>query len=281
MSPIMDIADPVAFDRDFGRTPTAVRHHLTDHPLLAVEAIAELAELLPEHKVEHNLGNVPVVAGPGKAPRVEESPGDIARGIATNGCWMVLKNIEAEPRYARLLNDSLDEVTELIGDKEGGMGLREGFIFLSAPGSVTPAHIDPEHNLLLQVRGRKEINIGDFPGPEIEQREIERIYTGSQRNLTWAPVSPATFSMGPGDGVYVPVHAPHWVTVPDNVAVSLSITFRTPATMDLVVLHRFNAGLRRARMSPAPVGRRPRSDHMKLAVGRGVKTLTKRVRAGR
>jgi len=31
------------------------------------------------------------------------------------------------------------------------MGRREGFIFVSSPGSVTPHHMDPEHNFLLQI----------------------------------------------------------------------------------------------------------------------------------
>lgn len=278
--PLLEI-DRATFVRDFGRAPLPVAHRLVDHPLLTVEAIAELAEALPERQVEHNLGNVPVVATPGDVSRADLSPGDVARGIATNGCWMVLKNIEAQPRYAELLNDSLDEITELIGTTEGGMGLREGFVFLSAPGSVTPAHIDPEHNLLLQVRGRKEINIGAFPAPDVEQRVIEGLYTGTHRNLSWAPHAPRTFSMGPGDGVYVPVHAPHWVTVPDNVAVSLSITFRTETTSELAVVHRFNAGLRRARLSPAPVGRRPRADRLKLHAGRTLKTVAQRVRPSR
>jgi Cupin superfamily protein len=278
--PQMEI-DRTAFVRNFGSAPTSVGHRLVDHPLLTVEAIAELAEALPERQVEHNLGNLPVVAASGQVPRAELSPGDVARGIATNGCWMVLKNIEADPRYARLLNESLDEIAEAIGTTEGGMGLREGFIFLSAPGSVTPAHIDPEHNLLLQIRGRKAITVGAFPGPDIEQRVIEGLYTGRHRNLSWAPLHPQTFSMGPGDGVYVPVHAPHWVAVPDNVAVSLSITFRTAATSDLAVVHRFNAGLRRARLSPAAVGRRPRADRLKLHAGRKIKSIAQRVKPSR
>ncbi len=276
MKPLMDI-DRDAFERNFGSAPIAVRHHLVEHPLLSVEAVAELAEALPEHHVEHNLGKLPVIAAPRQTVRAELSPGEVARGIASNGCWMVLKNIEAEPRYARLLNDSLDEISDLIGS-EGGMGPREGFIFLSAPGSVTPVHTDPEHNLLLHIRGRKDINVGSYPDADVERDELERYYAGGHRNVTWAPLSPTTFSMGPGDGVYVPVHAPHWVTVPDNVAVSLSITFRTPATADMAVLHKVNASLRRLRLSPAPIGRRPHSDRVKLAAGRSLRTLTQRVR---
>ena len=148
------------------------------------------------------------------------------------------------------------------------MGRREGFIFLSAPGSVTPAHVDPEHNLLLQVRGRKTLSVGSFASIAVEQRELERFSTGGHRNLLQMPRSPATFALGPGDGVYVPVHAPHWVKVPDNIAVSLSITFRTPACADRVLLHQLNARLRRVHLSPAPIGRSPRADRAKLAAGR-------------
>ena len=276
----MLLIDREGFERDFGRASTAVRHRLADHPLLSTTAIAELAEALAERDVEHNLGKLAVVASE-NAPRAELSPGEVARGIATNGCWMVLKNIERDPDYARLLDSSLDEVAELVGVAEGGMGRREGFIFLSAPGSVTPAHIDPEHNLLLQVRGRKDINIGTFPGPDLEQRELERFHCGGHRNLLWAPESPTTYSLGPGDGVYVPVHAPHWVTVAGDVAVSLSITFRTPACDDQAVLSRLNGRLRRMHLSPAPIGRRPRRDRTKLAVGRGVQAVRQRTRQQR
>ena len=31
----------------------------------------------------------------------------------------------------------------------------QGFIFVSSPNSVTPYHFDPEHNILLQIRGSK------------------------------------------------------------------------------------------------------------------------------
>jgi len=265
------------FRSSFANRATAVRHALTDHPLLTVEAIAELADALPEQQVEHNLGRLPlVVADPDAVQRAELAPGEVARGIETNGCWMVLKNIEADPGYAQLLDACLDEIASLIGDREGGMAVREGFIFLSAPGSVTPAHVDPEHNLLLQIRGRKELSVGAFPAAAVEQRELERFYAGGHRNLGWVPEVSQTFSIGPGDGVYLPVHAPHWVTVSDNVAVSLSVTFRTPRNADEILLHRLNAGLRRAHLAPAPIGTRPLQDRVKLAMGRGVRACSRR-----
>lgn len=267
MKQLLDI-EGSAFAGSFGRSPCAVTHGLEGHPLLTVDAIADLAEALPEHSVEHNVGNLPVVLADGEAPVLRLPPGDVARGIETNGCWMVLKNIEAHPDYARLLDACLNEVEARLGDAEGGMGVREGFIFLSSGGSVTPAHFDPEHNLLLQVRGDKTMNVGRFPDARLEQRELERYYLRAGRNVAWTPAEARAVRMGPGDGVYVPVHAPHWVTVSEDVSVSLSITFRTHATDAAADLHRVNARLRALRLSPPPVGARPRADRLKVAAGR-------------
>lgn len=241
----------------------SVGHNLTDHPLLTVEALAQLAEALPEEKVEHNVGKVDKVVPGGEVPRVDLPPGEIARGIETNGCWMVLKNIELQPDYRDLLDRSLDEVAEVIGPREGGMGLREGFVFLSAPGSVTPSHTDPEHNLLLQIRGTKDMNVGQFPDVHTEQLVLEG---GGHRNIDWEPDRPLTFELGPGDGVYVPVHAPHWVKNGETVSVSLSITFRTPVTERAARVHRFNARMRRMKMSPRPPGDHVATDKAKASV---------------
>ncbi len=274
----LDIDDAV-FGSSYGRESCAVRHRVADHPLLTVEAIAQLAERLAEDRIEHNLGNLPLVVGAAETPRASLPPWEIARGIETNGCWMVLKNIEADPAYRELLDVTLDEVAAHARG-EGPMGQREGFIFLSAPGSVTPAHFDPEHNLLLQVRGEKTMNVGHFLDAEQQQRELERYYGGGGRNIDWLPAEPRSYVLRPGDGVYVPPHAPHWVTVPDAVAVSLSITFRTQRTVDAVVLHKINGTLRRLHLSPPPVGARPSTDRVKLLAGRGMRAVRRRV-AGR
>lgn len=270
--------DKQDFAANFAVTSYPIRHSLTEHPLLTVEAIAALADRLPEAAVEHNLGNLAVVQGATEAPRVNQSPGEVARGIETNGCWMVLKNIEVDPDYKRLLDECLDEVARLVAGREGGMERREGFIFLSAPGSVTPAHFDPEHNFLLQIRGRKSMNVGNFPDARTEQLEVERYHAGGIRNIDWKPVDPVEYSMGPGDGVYVPVHRPHWVMVPANVSVSLSITFFTRASEDARVLHRINGRMRKLGLSPSPIGRRPALDRAKVVPGRAVQTLVQRAR---
>jgi hypothetical protein len=246
------ILDPNAFADSFGRGPLAVSHRLAGHDLLTLESIADLADALPASKVEHNRGDVPALLSEGDAPRLDATPGEIARGIETNGCWMVLKNIELDPDYAQVMNESLDELVPHLDERRDRMLMREGFIFLSAPGSVTPSHVDPEHNLLLQVRGTKTMNVGSFPDAETEQQELERFYSGGFRNIPVLPAETQTFPLEPGEGIYVPPNAPHWVENGPTVSVSLSITFRTPATLRSAQVHAVNARLRRLRLSPAP-----------------------------
>jgi len=125
MTAVLQI-DPAGFQAHFARSPYAVRHTLADHPLLALERVARLADALPPEQVEHNLGQVPELLPGGEAPRLNASPGEVARGIHDNGCWMVLKYVETDPEYRRLLHETLDEVAPLVSDREGPMRRREG-----------------------------------------------------------------------------------------------------------------------------------------------------------
>jgi hypothetical protein len=271
--------DEQAFADSFAVKPYPVAHNLTDHPLLTVEAIAELADRLPEDRVEHNVAKLAVVHGDRAVERLDQSPGEVARGIETNGCWMVLKNIELDSPYSRLLDECLDEVAPLVSAREGGMGRREGYIFLSAPGSVTPAHFDPEHNFLLQIRGEKHMNIGHFPDAETERDEVEYRHShDGGRNIDFQPIDAHDYHLTPGAGVYVPVHDPHWVTVPDNVSVSLSITFYTPKVLDYQLLHRINYNLRRVGLKPPPPGTRPSLDRSKVVTVGAVRSVVRRAR---
>jgi hypothetical protein len=265
--------DTARLGESFGRAPFAVTHALSGHELLTVESIAQLAARLPEHRIEHNRANLPKIVDPDSVERLELPVDEIARTIDSNGCWMVLKNIELDPAYRDLLNETLDEVAPLVADREGGMVGREGFIFLSAPGSMTPSHTDPEHNFLLQIRGTKQMNVGSFPDPLTEQLALEHALGGGHRNVTWEPKDPQAFDLTPGDGVYVLPHAPHWVENGPTVSVSLSITFATPVSEQTRRVHSINAKLRRIGLKPAPPGKRPLADRQKAAGSRAIAKL--------
>src|SRR3546814_4940370 len=62
----------------------------------------------------------------------------------------------------------------------------EALIFLSSPGSITPFHMDPEHNILLQIEGEKTMTVFP-PGDEtlVPAQQSECFHRGGHRNLQW------------------------------------------------------------------------------------------------
>lgn len=263
--------DREALVANFGREPFAVEHALVEHPLLSLERIAQLADSLSESQVESNPGEIPEVVPDGVVPPVELAPGEIVRGIDTNGHWIVLKQIESDPEYRQLLEQSLEAIIPQVAHTEGGAVRKEAYIFISAPNSVTPSHIDDEHNLLLQIRGSKDMLVGRFPDRETRESEIERYYGGGHRNLPELPADAKTFHMEPGDGVYVPIHAPHMVKNGPVVSISFSITFYTKKSERMRGAYSMNARLRRLRLNPRRPGDHPMTDRAKATAWRAVR----------
>jgi hypothetical protein len=253
---------------NFSSAPFTVHHSLSEHPLLKLDRLAQLADSLPDSQVEHNVGDVPEVLPGGEAPRLDATPGEVARGIETNGCWMVLKFVETDPEYSALLDEALDEVLPVVADREGKATKKQAFIFLTAPNATTPLHTDPEENFLLQVKAKKQIEIGKWPTPQAEHAHLERYYGGGHRNIDEMPPDSKRFILEPGDGVHVPLNAPHWVKNFDEVSISFSITFNTVRSEFLNDVYAVNAQLRRLRLTPHPPGKNRGSDRAKAALWR-------------
>lgn len=268
--------------RDFGVRPFAVRHHLSDHPLFAIERLLKLAETLPEDRVEYNAGALPVGLDPGLTPRTGLSIADTIQRIQDCKSWMVLKNVERDPDYAALLDACLQEVAATGHSAAQEMGQREAFVFLSSPGSITPFHIDPEQNFLLQIRGQKFITVFDAQDRTLlPENELERFFNGGHRNLSFREEWQSrgtTYELWPGDGVHVPVTAPHWVRNGSEVSISFSITFQNAASESRAILHRVNAQLRQRGWNPPSVGCAPLRDTLKVFGYRVLRRLRRTLR---
>ena len=231
-----------------------LHHSLPDHPLLSIEALAQLGEGLPASEVEYNPGNVPIGVRPEDVPSNGLSIGETIRTIESNGSWAVLKNIENVAAYRALLMDLLGELEPVVIPRTGAMLTPQGFIFISSPGSITPFHFDPEHNILLQLQGRKVMNV--WPSGDerfAHRREHERYHTGGHRNLPWEDEyrgEAQQVPLGPGDAVLMPVMAPHFVANGDVPSISLSITWRSEWSYRESEAHAANAALRRMGLDP-------------------------------
>lgn len=155
-----------AFAAAYPDRAAPLRHGLAGHELLTLEALAGLAERMPAASVEYNLGKLPLGVRAEDTPSNGLTLGETIRTIETNGSWAVLKNVERDADYGALLDRALAELAPLVEQETGPMLHREAFIFLSSPGSVTPFHMDPEHNILLQIRGQKVMAV--FPAGDEE-----------------------------------------------------------------------------------------------------------------
>jgi hypothetical protein len=262
-STLLDL-DAATFHERFGRKPFRVRHHLCEHPLFELPRLLQLARTLPEDRVEYNSGELAVGVDPARTPRTGLSIEETVRRIEECKSWMVLKNVERDPEYGDLLRRYLDEVEGLGHGDARQIDHREAFVFLSSPGSVTPYHIDPEWNFLLQIRGKKLMHV--FDTSVLSEQELERFYSGAHRNLVYKDEyaqKMEPFELDPGEGVHVPVTAPHWVKNGPEVSVSFSITFQTRLSERRGIIYRVNHGLRQRGWDPAPVGSSPWRDGLK------------------
>ena len=259
MSRHLDI-DRGAFAAGFGRHAFLLRHHLAGHPLFSLERLIELSRALPADRVEYNAGDLPISVDPACTPRNGLSAEETIRRIRDCRSWLVLKNVEREPAYRELLERCLGEIDLPTREKQA-------YVFVSSPQAVTPYHMDPEENFLLQLRGRKIMHVFDPADRAVlSEREIERFFSGAHRNLAFREEyrpKARSFELTPGLAVHVPLAAPHWVQNGDEVSVSFSITFQTAASMRRKHAHRMNARLRQLGLEPRPIGQSPLRDGFK------------------
>ncbi len=268
---LLDV-DPVEFARCFDRRPFLIGHHLCDHPLFDLERLLQLAKDLPESHIEYNAGTLPVNQDQAKTPRNGLSPEETIQRIRECKSWMVMKWVETDPDYRALLEQCLDEIRPYSEPIAPGMCKPQAFIFLTSPRSVTPYHIDPEHNFLLQVRGSKIVRQFDGHDPTIlSHEELEEFYALQKRNMVLKEANRErcwTYDLQPGQGLHFPVTFPHWVQNGDEVSVSFSITFRTPDLDRRRATYQFNHGLRKWGVLPCAYGKSPAIDNAKHQVVR-------------
>ena len=86
------------FAQCFSSQAFAVRHDLADHPLLTLDAMAELADRLPLKSIERHRADLPLLS-PGQPPELEGPPSETVRELESGNAWMVMWYIEQVPEY--------------------------------------------------------------------------------------------------------------------------------------------------------------------------------------
>ncbi|UPG92439.1 JmjC domain-containing protein [Luteibacter aegosomatissinici] len=262
---------------------TRLRHNFHRHPLFQLPELANLArELMPKEQCRF--------VRPGmqqdSAFRHEPKPVDgrdidqVFDHIHESGSWIALYNVEAVPRYQALLEEIIDGLRPLIEREQPGIFNVTGFIFISAPPSVTPFHIDRENNFWMQLHGRKTLSVWEPDDRDaVSAAHVEDfIVSHTLRDVRLKDSARATshdFDSGPGDGVYFPTTAPHmtrsdtdWVHGDDGVSISIGVTFYTSHTVRNARVHQFNRVCRKyLGLHPAYPGHHFWRDRAKAPLG--------------
>jgi len=277
-TPIFPPATLDRFETLYPAIPGKLAHLLVDHPLLTLDALAALAERLPAGSIEYNPGQLPIGIAPEDVPAPRLGVTETIRNIGQSGSWVALKRIEQAPEYRALLHDILSELRERIEARTGAMLQLEGFVFITSPGSVTPFHFDPEHNILLQVMGSKTMTLFAADDEALFAPAVhEAFHVGAHhRNLPWRDEFTArgeAITIAPGEAIHVPVKAPHWVQNGDAPSVSLSVTWRSAWSYAEADARAFNHVLRDLGLHPASPAPFPARNAAKALAWRAVRRL--------
>lgn len=266
MPPIFPPEALAAFETAYPDQPSLMRHALIEHPLLELDALAALAERLPPELVSYNLGDLPITFE-GTPERPAMSAADAIRTVERSGTWVVMTKVEQDPAYAALLETVLAGLRPLIEPRTGPILMVQGYIFVTSPGGVVPFHFDPEHNILMQVRGSKTFTHVPSGNTRFAPDEAHELFHATGKyTLPWrddfADAAQA-WTLAPGDAVYMPVKAPHFVRNGDAPSVSISLTWRSAWSFAEADARRFNGLLRKIGLRPVAPRRWPHMPHAK------------------
>ena len=255
--------DPTAFENHVDAQPFAIQHQLQQHPLFQLENLIELSKRLPRKQREYVFSKQEFGTHEDlehykhAADNDELSTDELIQAIEHQNIVIVLRNVESDSVYGQFVNECLDSLGEFVEPVTGKISGRESFIFISPPQAYTPYHYDPEQNFFMQILGKKQMAIYDVNDRDVLPEEaLEGFYNKGQRITNCSESlfeQYQLFEMNPGDGVYVPVTAPHWVRTLDEISISVSINFRTPSSIRRDRVYRMNRILRKAGLRSRPV----------------------------
>lgn len=257
-----------------------MQHGLCAHPLLQLPRLCRLAlSLAGTPHVKYALPN----RKPGSAfhtlseVEAKKSIASTFDHIEQAGNWVALYFLEDDAEYGALLRETLDGMKPLVEARDPGMHGYSLFMFIASPPTVTPFHIDRENNFNVQIMGRKHLRVWQahdrvaVPDAAIEDYFVH----DTLRSLRYHDELDARaldFDIGPGEGVYIPSTAGHYVTTEEGdwarpgyrVSVSVAMTYFTKATVRRARAHLLNAFLRgRFSASPQSPGRSALVDRLK------------------
>jgi hypothetical protein len=260
--------DPATFS---DQAPQKMAHALVGHPLMTLESFVALARRRPPNRVR--IYNAAKVTAGDDLETVADRHGsrtfdEMMRDIEQNKTYLFIQNVEQDDTYAPLARELLEDVKISLRARGRKMVAGWAWVFISAPNTVTPYHRDHEQTCLLQLSGRKTLSVWRPDDREVcgeDENEFFHTHSSLKKTIFQERFQPRaqTFELTPGEGIYMPFTAPHWVQNGPETSVSFSVTYQTEDTRQVEATYRMNALLRRVGLQPAPVGLSAVRDELK------------------
>jgi hypothetical protein len=259
-----------------------IAHNYHFHPLMQMPRLAQLAKSLYQTEqcrfVLPGNNETSVFHHEARSPDGRDID-TVFDQIEQPGSWVALYNVQTDPHYSAFLWDVMEKAKVVMEHEQNIYDVR-GFIFISAPPSVTPLHIDRENNFWLQIHGRKTMNVWSNEDTVLvptKRREEFLMFGGADvpfRDEYYARSH--EFDCGPGDGVFFPTTSPHmtrsttdWVRPGNAVTASIGVVFYSDQTRRAANIHAANHFLRRfSNAEPSGPQHRGLSGSCKYAAGK-------------
>ena len=262
--------DPDVFRAKFNKERFTFTHHLADNPLFQLPRLLELAKTTETQRrkdLYFDMGDVEIGQRWDQVPASNLTVEESIHRIQNCNAWVILRHANKDPEYSALLNACTSQLLELTKrELEKSLKWKEVILFITSPNRTSSYHIDRECNFLCQIRGSKMIHLFDQHDQEVlPEAEKERFWSVDNNAALYKPQfqdRAFSFQMLPGNGVHIPINAPHWLKNGDDISISLSINFAFQDS-DRQHIYRANYLLRKLGMHPTPPFQSPEKDAMK------------------
>jgi len=210
------------------------RHHLADTGLFSDFSLANLIDSQPRERLDvltmrrNPPGGERWIAGEAKGL----SGAELLQAVKTGPLWVSCRRaMDSHPNYKLVFERAMAEYGAAVGER---ILSANASILISGPQMGIFFHVDAADTMLWHVRGTKTMWIYPATDGYIGGEHMERILL--KENLSEAPYDGSMDAdaervvFHPGDAAAWPLHAPHRVVNGDDLNVSISVEYTTPAT---------------------------------------------------
>lgn len=198
--------------------------------------------------------------------------------LDTPGTWIAIYEAQTDPAFRRVVEEVIDSTRHLLTGLDSKIFDIDAYIFISRAPSLTPFHIDREHNFLLQIHGAKRLSVWDPDDRQaVSETAVEEwIVEQTLKHVTFSEdkITHAAFDgqLNAGQGLFMPSTSAHMTrtetaSTTDPVSATVGFVFYTAATRKRANIYAMNTVLRRLGFEPGPPGRNAVIDTLKYFAG--------------